>query len=452
MRNRASAIALLVPLILALGRPAFAGVTAAFLGPAGQNLSGHCPISVKFSGSISYSAGTSFTYSFNRFVNGVQQVAGGGTVTSGSGSLAVSDSITVSSNAGGRTFDQIWVHKISGGQSDVYSNEAAFTVSCASSFTPRTGPIAFHLAPNAPHNFFNASDSTKYSSQCDAKVNQLFCDASYSAGDVVLLWDWSDNLWPNIDGFRLFRVDRNQHNKVQDVSLGDAVMGTFVHPSGAACYAIAAYSGAAVSQDSNSVCVNGGALVKTDEYSPAHLKYALNSHGKTTGFIGATGYIFGQDNYNDGVYTAPSFGYVGFYHSSDSGTFESHYYSVYARSGAEFDLTSLSGRHIYKALLKATITNSPYAECTKWIAPGIAAWWNDGSMIERDQTAAVSSGNTTGPYVSFDVTSIVQSWAQGGSSNYGFVLYQDDENLGNAGNSQCQTYFDGNPRLDVTHD
>jgi len=44
----------------------------------------------------------------------------------------------------------------------------------------------------------------------------------------------------------------------------------------------------------------------------------------------------------------------------------------------------------------------------------------------------------------------LQSW--GGPSNHGFVLYQDDENLGNAGNSQCQTYFDGNPRLDVTHD
>ncbi|MBV8222833.1 MAG: DNRLRE domain-containing protein [Candidatus Eremiobacteraeota bacterium] len=433
--------------------PAFAGVTTASIGPSNQTYSGTCPATLSFSGTIAYTPNTKFTYSFNRFVNGVQQVVNGGTVSGGSGSLPVNDVVTVPTSASGAaTFDQIWVHNISGGQPDVYSNKANFSVSCGSGFHPKNLPIPIHLAPNAPYNLFNASDSTKYAGLCYAKVNKLFCDASYGAGDVVLVWDWSDSVWTNIDGFRLFRVDSNLHSKVQDISLGDAVKGTFVHPSSGTCYTVAAYSGTTVSQDSGAVCVNGGALVRTDEYSPTHVKFALNAHGKSTGFIGATGYIFGQDNYDDGVHAFPTFGWVGFYHSSDSGLLESHYYSVYARSAVAFDLSSLAGHHVYRAFLRATIVGSPPVECTKWIAPGIAPWWNDGNMVERDASSAVSSGSAAGPGVAFDVTSIVQSWTQGGPSNFGFVLYQDDENLGNAGNSQCQTNFDSSPRLDVTHD
>ena len=451
MRNRAGLITLLAAAsILAAMLPAVAGVTAASIGPTNQNYTGSCPTTVKFTGSIAYTAGTKFTYSFNRFVNGVQQVVAGGTVTTGSGSLAVSDAITISSTTSGRTFDQIWVHGIPG-QPDVYSNEAAFTVSCGFVFNPpHNRPIPIHFAPNAPTRLTDASSNP---SLCYTHVNQLFCDASLQAGDLAFVWEWSDTQWPNIDGFRLFRVDKGQHSKVQDVSLGDAVTGTFDHPhAGGACYVVAAYSGVAVSLDSNTICVGGGTSVKTDEYAPVHVKYAMNNHGKTTGFIGATGYIFGQDNYDDGVHTYPIFGYVGFYHASDSGTLESHYYSTYARSAAAFDLGSLVGRHVYKAVLKATIIGAPYTECAKWIAPGITSWWNDGNMIERDSGAAVSTGNAAGPYVSFDVTSIVQSWTQGGAQNFGLVWYQDDENLGNAGNSQCRTQFDANPRLDVTHD
>ncbi|HEY6357105.1 MAG TPA: DNRLRE domain-containing protein [Vicinamibacterales bacterium] len=452
MRNRAGLIALAAAAsMLASVLPAFAGVTAASIGPTNQNYSGQCPTTVRFTGSITYTAFTTFTYSFNRFVNGVQQVVTGGTVTTGSGSLSVSDAITISSTASGSTFDQLWVHKISGGQTDVYSNKATFTVNCGFVFNPpHNRPVPIHFGPNAPVRLTDASNNPTL---CYAHVNQLFCDASLQSGDIALVWDWSDNQWPNIDGFRLFRVDKGQHSRVQDVSLGDAVTGTFDHPhAGGACYAIAAYSGAAVSQDSNTVCVGGGSLVKTDEFSPNHVKYAQNAHGKTGGFIGATGYIFGQDHYGEGVLAVQTFGYVGFYHSSDSGLLESHYYSTYARSAAAFDLGSLVGHHVYKAILKATITDAPYAECAKWIAPGVAAWWNDGNMIERDSGSAVSTGNTSGPNVSFDVTSIVQSWAQGGAQNFGLVLYQDDENLGDAGNSQCQTHYDSNPRLDVTHD
>ncbi|MBV8223388.1 MAG: hypothetical protein JO293_08520, partial [Candidatus Eremiobacteraeota bacterium] len=60
-----------------------------------------------------------------------QQVTGGGTITMPpSGSYAVTDSIPISSTTSPATFDQIWVHNIAFGQSDVYSAKANFSVAC----------------------------------------------------------------------------------------------------------------------------------------------------------------------------------------------------------------------------------------------------------------------------------------------------------------------------------
>lgn len=126
-------------LLIVVARPAAATVTASPAPPltaTTPSYSGKCPATEAFTGTISGTPGTTFQYSFNRFINNVQQIqnVGAGTIPS-SGSLAVSDSFSVASSTNNtlQNFDQIWVHNISGGQSDVYGVKAAFSVTCGSS-------------------------------------------------------------------------------------------------------------------------------------------------------------------------------------------------------------------------------------------------------------------------------------------------------------------------------
>src|SRR5215470_9710562 len=147
MRYAISAIAVALT-VFACAHPAYASITAASLNTKTPMLTGPCPKTVSFTGSIIGTPGTTFMYSFNRFINGTQQVVnvGSGTIPASS-SLPVSDSMTISMPASGRTFDQIWVHNITGGQSDVYSNEVGFTVTCGAppKPTPKPTPKPYHL-------------------------------------------------------------------------------------------------------------------------------------------------------------------------------------------------------------------------------------------------------------------------------------------------------------------
>jgi hypothetical protein len=440
-------------------------VTAATIGAVSPTYTGQCPTTVKFDGTIAFTAGTRFTYSFNRFVNGVQQVAGGGTVTSGGGIMAVNDSISISSSTSGRTFDQIWVHNISGGQSDVYSNEAAFTVTCQSSTggggTHLVGvherpPGPFALVPQAPTSFSNTTDPNA----CAAHVNLLFCNASLQAGDLALIWNWSDPSYPSLDGYRVYRVDGGKRQKVVETSVGKDVTGTFLNtPPSAACFVVDAYVGKIEGVDSRAYCFGGAAPVTTSSFSPTHVKTALNVHGNTGGLNGVISSISG-DTTDEGIHIYTQFLEVGNSHYTNKDFFGDKYHNEYARSGVAFDLSSLAGRHVYKAILRLHIDQAtvgvPYAtnnasDCAAWVAAGIAPWWNDGNMVEGQFDSALSTGKVPGPEVAIDVTPIVQSWMQG-AQNFGLVLKQDDENLGAFYDGACMTQFNTGAKLDVTHD
>jgi hypothetical protein len=133
-RNVASAAWLFAAALLIIAaRPAAAAVTAATLNATTPSYNGKCPATEAFTGAISGTPGTTFQYSFNRYINGVQQVqnVGAGTIPA-SGNLAVSDSFSIASSSTGVNFDQVWVHNIAGGQPDLYSAKASFAVTCAS--------------------------------------------------------------------------------------------------------------------------------------------------------------------------------------------------------------------------------------------------------------------------------------------------------------------------------
>jgi hypothetical protein len=128
--HRTVIVAAAAVVAVSIAHPAKASITGATISTTQPSYSGTCPVTIAFTGSVTGTPGTAFTYSFNRFVNGVQQVVAGGTVTLSSGSYAVNDSIPISATTSAKTFDQIWVHNISGGQTDVYSNQANFSVTC----------------------------------------------------------------------------------------------------------------------------------------------------------------------------------------------------------------------------------------------------------------------------------------------------------------------------------
>jgi hypothetical protein len=129
-----------IALAAATARPALANITGASISGA-PSFTGLCPHTMTFSGTVTGTPGTTFTYAFNRFINGAQQVADQGAhVMPASGQFPVSDSIDVNSSTSGATFDQIWVHGIAGGQMDVYSNKQPFAVNCRVAYPIGIGP------------------------------------------------------------------------------------------------------------------------------------------------------------------------------------------------------------------------------------------------------------------------------------------------------------------------
>ncbi|MBV8222507.1 MAG: hypothetical protein JO293_04055, partial [Candidatus Eremiobacteraeota bacterium] len=114
-----------------------------------------------------------------------------------------------------------------------------------------------------------------------------------------------------------------------------------------------------------------------------------------------------------------------------------------------FDLTSLSQRYVNQATLTLSTQNSGWA-CVKNLGPADSDWWTIQGVSGGDfqPVLIVSTSPTSAVY---DVTSIVQAWANG-ADNHGFVLqgFREDD-VSARGNGSCLGTFDGNATLTVTH-
>ncbi len=114
-------------IVLGVMHPANAQITSATLSASQPSFAGNCPTTVSFSGLITGKPGTTFWVTFawhsgNTFSGDLVETM------PASGSLPVQQSITVTES----TTDsmQIWVRNISGGQPNVYSNSAGYSVAC----------------------------------------------------------------------------------------------------------------------------------------------------------------------------------------------------------------------------------------------------------------------------------------------------------------------------------
>jgi hypothetical protein len=129
--------AFLCTLVLVGTTSASANVTSATLSVDHATYSGPCPVTLSFTGSIAGTPGTSFTWQWNRG-GGVDPALHHVTLDA-TGHVNVAETIVQA--ASGIGWDQLWVHAISGGQSDVYSApRTSYTVSCVAP-TPTHAPL-----------------------------------------------------------------------------------------------------------------------------------------------------------------------------------------------------------------------------------------------------------------------------------------------------------------------
>ena len=452
------ALSVLAVLVAGVCAPAAAGVTGATLAATSStSYIGPCPTTMSFNGSVTGTPGTSFTVSMNRFVSGVQQVVSKGPFTlPASGSVSVSDSMSIATSTTPATFNQIWVHGISGGQSDVYGNKVDFSVTCA---TPPP-PVA------APTNLKTTTDPGVCGDHVAPLFGALICGAALKDGDLILVWDYSDA--SKVDGFRIFNTTGGAHTQIDTQSgMTGKALKIKAADAKSMCFVVRAYKGAIESADSNSTCTPAIGLVNFSTVNLPMTGYHWNYHFSHE-WENAT-YCF----YSRGL--GPSFSpsgsqiLVGFEDFWDPGTNPfpcwekiDHAY----RTAISFDMGPLAGKKLWNATLTftnqktvATIFGAP-ATCLSEIMLGNSDWSGATDLIQGDSYLDLPTGtgvNVNNPTVhitnstayKIDVTDAVRSWLNGSRPNFGFVFRGPRENYAKD-NDQCGSFF-GDIKLTVEY-
>ena len=437
-------LAILVATI-SLCHPANAAVTASFAIVGPNPVTSNCPVTVAFTGSITYATGTQFAYSFNRFVNGVQQIVPGGTVTSGSGTIFVNDSIAISSPASGNTFDQIWVHNISGGQTDVYSNKAAFSVTCGSVPPPGTRNVVSEW----PANIVAVADLASCTKRAPSMACGFILADSTASKSLVLGWDVATTILighqPGVtpgpaDGFKVYRVDGGRDDLITKQPYENTRVAEIPKPSDGSylgkCYAVTAYNSLAESSASAPFCIGVSLPVFHTVLRPVNTAVRLRFHQRVVGDL--TTY----------PPTTCSDLCVGWYHDSANGTDVGGQYGAAWRGYLLFGRSTIRGLHVTRATLK--LLNTGDSGCVDKVSRALGDWWDNTSWIDGDfghESAGLSAESSSGAV--FDVTLTVWLWANGQEPNNGFVITGRNEDTGANDTTHCISHFNPSAVLDI---
>jgi hypothetical protein len=447
--------------LIAQPRLANASITAslALVGPTPIN---GCPANVQFTGSISGTPGTAFTYSFNRFVNGVQQVAGGNMMTMPpGGSITVNDSIPIAASTNGVTFDQIWVHNIGAFQQDVYSNKVAFTVNCVTA-TPTPGQTLLPGPP--PPSIPNSLTSTNDPAVCTAHgglAAGLACSGGFTQGMLALIWSsGGPNPCPNCSaGYNVYRVDGGQRTFVVRQNNGmDVTVALVPKPSdgfNGKCYAVTAYSGFGESGESAPYCVNGAvdtAFVRNFIIQPKNIRHVYRHH-HFEGFAPGCG----LPDWGTADSTSLSVGFVHRYSSAgpfacDQDTWVDQVAVSFAELGSAGILLRNPKASVKKAILAFNRVSKGNASCLAGVHLPTGDWSNATDLIpNKDYISGIpwSGGNDwtntvkiSGLIYNIDVTSAINNFAKGIWPDYGFLLVGGNEDAsGFHDNNECRSVF-----------
>jgi hypothetical protein len=442
MRHAILVVVLAACAILIFAHPANAAITGAGIATSQTLYHGPCPVTIQFTGSIAGKPGTGFTYSFNRIVDGVHTVVNTPAMTMPSGAIIkVNDSITISSSTSGVTFDQIWVHNISGGQPDLYSKEAHFTVICGAPPKPRK-----IFAPTKLTNTVNPTICGQHGG-----FAALFCPGALHDGFLVLVWNYGPKHEAAIDGYHVYNVGPALYDRVDTQSDAQATI-AFLKPVkggfGGLCYQVRAFEGKRESKWSNTFCVpknykyNGPPAVVTTYTLPI-----------TASWCKWQDYTYGLGTFGTGCGPVV----MGFMHMVSGASFWLNHENEIFQSIETYDTSSIKGMKIFRATMTLTnpsaqfsggITKENYA-CYGGIGVATAPYTAGATWINGDFTTFPAHTHFKAESSSIDVTRIVQAWAAGKVPNYGFVLRGTNENMGASDNNICVEYFDNNPVLTV---
>ena len=450
MRHVILAVVAAAYAVLVSAHPADASISGAAISTYTPSYSGPCPKTIKFEGSIAGTPGTTFIYNFNRFIDSVQHLAGGATVTMpASGVLVVSDSISISATTGGKTFDQIWVHNISGGQSDVYSNEANFSVTCGAKPTPK---------PKAKLPYPTDLENTVDQHTCAAHnlFAGLFCNSALHAGYLVLIWDYKKPA--RADGYHIYETGAAIYEHVATQNNSQLTI-EFLKPEkgakggwGGLCYLVRAFKGKTESRPSNTFCVPE----KYKYTGPPAVSQVVELQ-PTVSICRWHQYIFEGflSTYAGG---APALSCspieIGFVHIDNGSSAWLYHENVDYQSAMTFDQSAIKGLRVFKATLELTLPKhggsfNCYGSLGMVTAPfdPNGSNWISGDFSTFPTHAHFGDGSSP----SIDVTGIVKAWATGKASNYGFVTRSSDENFGAEENNSCFLQFENNAVLRIEH-
>ncbi|HEV2907880.1 MAG TPA: hypothetical protein VGX02_01315, partial [Candidatus Eremiobacteraceae bacterium] len=279
--------AIFFAVLFVIGRATASAAITATLTPVTPAYTGTCPASVKFTGTISGSPGNSFQYSFVHFINGVEQVVNVGSATlPASGTMPVNDSMSIAATTGANTFDQLWVHNISGGLPDVYSGKASFSVTCGTQPVPTPNqssssagskynkPIVPLLDPDDdagnPARPLNITTSTD-PKVCGAHISNpivggLLCVPIAASNKLFIVWTWQPHpkctsCPQDVDGFKIYQTDASATTMtyLSKSSAGAGVTAGVLNVPGGGflskCYTVTAYKGAKESHPGYRTCI-----------------------------------------------------------------------------------------------------------------------------------------------------------------------------------------------------
>ena len=295
--------------------------------------------------------------------------------------------------------------------------------------------------PANVHNVAGASDCATHV----GLIGALVSPDMIRSGDLLLAWEWQPGSGPQeIDGYRVYRVDgggrvlvATQANK-KALTLADLpqIGGYAGHG-----YAVVAFDITHESDPSSPYCASGGSVAKTVRISANHVRGSVKTRNKSS-------VTFGGDFNSTLAQSSPI--QVGFDYATSVGTFVDGYHNEVRRAALAFDVSGYANRKFVSAKLHLALAESAGQgnnhSCVTSVGTGTEFWWQNTAWLDGNFSIAPTD---TGPDIVADVTPLVAPWLRG-EPNYGFLLRNDDENLGAFTDKRCRSAYT-NPVLELTY-
>jgi hypothetical protein len=433
-------------------------------------------VTLPLSGIVTGPPNLPFQYWFLNTRNGFRETgARVAAMMPATGVAQITGSITIGASTDAAKANHVQVLASGQGQpTPTLSNEAAFSVTCgtgllsfpgmttidirptppprqtsATSIGPagRTGLVplpggGLAIVPSAPSGLTSTLDPHVCGDH--AGLAGFICLASIPAGYLTLVWDWAPSTaYRDLDGYRIYRVDGGRRTLVETQTSADIKIQAFQQPpSGFAgqCFAVTAHKGGAESALSAPFCPGRDSATQTVTLSATQQRSVAAYAGDVTGLAGLPEVKSGGTRSSVGLK-------VGYISNANKNLLGDSFGNYAYRAGLMFDMGFLTGRSIYRALLKLHVSASlvgnssdTFSSCATAIGIAADSWWGSQSWI-NGEFGDVNPGRVHGPDVALDVTKIVADWASGRVSNYGFVLKGDSEDMGAFRNDACLSTF-----------